>query len=141
MRSRRVGTVALAALVLFAHASQAACAGFSDGAGAPAMSVSTGSIAAPTAVGAVADCVVLSPRVTVSWTASASTFTTGYQVLRSAGGGEYTQVGVIEGRTVTSFTDTVVSGAVTYSYQVQAVYRNWTATSGAATVAVPLLCL
>lgn len=141
MRSRRVGTVALAALVLFAHVSHAAFAGFSDGTAAQALNVSTGSIAAPTGVGAVAGCVVLSPRVTISWTASASTFTTGYRVLRSVGGGEYAQVGSVEGRTGTSFTDPSVVGAATYSYEVQAVHENWTATSDAATVAVPLLCL
>ena len=102
-------------------------------------------LTAPTSVTAVGACqsIVLGPYVTINWTATNSSFASGYNIRRSAtSGGTYTQVGTVNGRTTTSFTDTSVSSNTTYYYVVQAKHLNWTSNvSNEATALTPLLCL
>ena len=86
--------------------------------------MTTGTLAAPTAVKAA--CVALSSNVTVTWTATASTIATGYTIRRSATtGGPYTAIGTVIGRTTTTYTDTIGTLATQY-YVVQATRNNWT---------------
>ena len=64
------------------------------------------------------------PTVNLSWTATSSTFATGYQILRgTASGGPYTQIATVTPRTTTSTTDT--PGAGTFYYVVRAYFQNW----------------
>ena len=69
---------------------------------------------------------VLSVEVTVTWTATSSTFADGYEVFRSStSGGPYSLVGTVSGRTTTSFTDTGVTFLTTYHYVVRATRNLW----------------
>ena len=71
------------------------------------------------------------PQINITWTASASTFTTGYTVYRSTTDGSgYTQIGTT-GSSSTSFTDpsTTLAYATTYYYVVDAAAQSWSARS------------
>lgn len=100
----------------------AAYATFTSGASA-AQSVSTDTLQPPTAVvGTVAaNC----KSVTVTWSASASTFESGYTIQRN--GTTITTLGA----TATSFTDSTTSRHTQYTYTVLATYQQWS--SGATT--------
>lgn len=141
MRSRRrAGTVVVAALLLSATLSQAALAGFTDPTAA-SMPVSTAALSAPTNPSAVASCVLLAPRVTVSWTASTSSFASGYQIYRRpAVGGSLALVGSVSGVSSTSYDDTTVVLGGAYVYVVDAVFQNWSASTAEVAVTVPLVC-
>ena len=121
-----------------------AAAGWNDSTSSASMSVSSGSLAPPTSPSAVASCVgtiVKLPRVTVSWTATASTYATGYAILRLTAG-SYVQIGTVSGRTTTSYVDSTVSLATSYTYKVRATYGNWYAqTTGSASATTATLCL
>lgn len=102
--------------------------------------VTTGSVAPPTSVTAVATCKGQTGNskasgggggsfVTVGWAPSASAFVTTYNILRSAGGAPATLVAA--GVSRTTWADTSIVGMTTYDYTVQAVYRGWTANSAA----------
>jgi hypothetical protein len=84
---------------------------------------------------------VLEPQVALSWTASPTASVTGYEILRSAGGG-YSEVASVSGRTTTSYTDRSVLGlGSTYSYEIVAVGPSGTATSTSASAETPAICL
>jgi hypothetical protein len=71
------------------------------------------------------------PQISISWTASASSFTTGYTLYRSTtSGGGYTQVGTVNAAT-TTFTDpsTTLAYTTTYYYVVDATVQSWSARS------------
>ena len=71
------------------------------------------------------------PQINVSWTASASSFTTGYTIYRSTtSGGGYTQIGTVNAAT-TTFTDpsTTLAYTSTYYYVVDATVQSWSARS------------
>ncbi len=93
------------------------------------MTVQSATLAAPTALTATATCTIGVPtatvRVNLSWSASASSFADGYQILRSSGGGAFLEVGSVNGRTNTAFTDVTVTYSTTYSYVVRATKLNW----------------
>ena len=64
--------------------------------------------------------------VTVSWTATVSTWAGGYEIRASLlSGGPYSVVGTVAGRTTTSFTVTGLPFATTYHYVVSATKGNW----------------
>ena len=103
-------------------------------------------LAPPTSLSASTGCVlvVLIPRVTLTWTASTSTFTASYDILRSTvSGGPYTQVGSAAGAATTTFTDSASLGLnITYFYVVRARLTNWVSTSTAQVSAkTPVVCL
>jgi hypothetical protein len=84
--------------------------------------------------------IIVGPELTVSWTASPSSFVTSYTVLRKSGGGYATVTQV--SATTTSYADTSVSGiGATYTYEIQANAPGGTATSAAASGTTPTLCL
>lgn len=103
------------------------------------------SLGAPSNLSATGRCglIIVGPEVALSWTATPSTYATGYLILRSdTSGGPYTQVGSVSGRDTTTFTDQNVSGGRTYYYVVQATYAGWTsANSNEASATTPGLCL
>ena len=121
-----------------------AWAGFTHTTSTASLSVSSGTLAPPTAPAAVASCVgtiVKLPRVTVSWTATPSTYATGYAILRLTAG-TYVQIGTVSGRSTTSYADNTVALATTYTYKVRATYQNWYAeTTGSASATTSLICL
>ena len=87
---------------------------------------------------------VLIPRVTLNWTASASTFTASYDILRSTtSGGPYSQVGSATGAATTTFTDTATLGLNnTYYYVVRARLTNWASTpTPQVSATTPVACL
>jgi hypothetical protein len=75
------------------------------------------------------------PQISLSWTASSSTFTTGYTIMRATTtGGPYTTLGSIASGTAT-YTDTSgTSPSTTYYYVVDATYLSWTARSNESSV-------
>lgn len=81
----------------------------------------------------------VSAAVNVSWTATASLFADGYQILRAtASGGPYSVVGAVSGRTTTSFTDGGLAFSTAYWYAVRATRSAWLSVSSAtASVTTP----
>ncbi len=121
-------------------------ASFTSVTAAVATVMSSGTLASPTGVTAVkGTCSILSStQVNVSWSASASTFATGYTILRSTTSGSgYASVGSVSGPSTTSFTDTTPAFSTTYYYVVRATRNNWvSANSNQATVTTPTaLCV
>ena len=139
MRTGRSGFVAGFVLATVLTATLAQASFFrSQSASLP---VATGSLAAPTGLSAVPGCAgTLNPKITLSWTATASTFATGYVVRRRLDGGIYTTVATVSGRTTTTYTDTGLLGNTAYQYVVQASYESWTADSSAASATTPFVC-
>ena len=98
-----------------------------------------------TGLGAVSGCrlLVAGPQITLTWTASLSGFTSGYDVLRATTtGGPYAPVGSVPGAS-TTFEDTTVVGLnTTYYYVVRARHLAWTSVnSNQAGASTPPLCL
>ena len=99
-----------------------AWASFTNLPAAPAMSLGTASLAAPTSL-------TVSGTVTLTWTATTSAYATGTRVYRSTtSGGPYTQIAQIVGLATTTYND--APGAGTFFYVVAAYYNaggaNWT---------------
>jgi hypothetical protein len=135
MRRLAVLVTSLAVGLGFASA---ALATFTSAASSGPMNLTSATLAAPTGPAAVElACANSKPAViSVSWTASTSSFTTGYTISRAAtAGGPYTAIGTVSAGT-TSFTDPSVTLAYStaYFYVVDATYQSWTARSGQASV-------
>jgi hypothetical protein len=76
------------------------------------------------------------PQINITWTPSASSFTTGYTIYRSTTDGSgYTQIGTT-GSSSTSFTDpsTTLAYNTTYYYVVDSAAQSWSARSAQAQV-------
>ena len=145
MRTRRrmragvvTSTVAASAVVVSARLAGAA---FSAG-DAATMALSTAALAAPTSLSATPGCSgPLTPRIGLTWTATTSTFATGYVIRRRVAAGVYATVATVTGRTTTSYTDTGPLLLNTqYEYVVHARYESWTTDSASATATTPALC-
>ena len=133
---RRVA-VSILGVVLTLATAAAAFAGFTQSVSG-AQTISTATFAPPTSPAAIqVSCKNNKPpQISVSWTASASGFTTGYTIYRStASGGGYTQIGTVNAST-TTFTDPSSSLAytTTYFYVVDATYQSWSSRSSEAQV-------
>ena len=62
--------------------------------------------------------------ISLSWTATSSTYASGYHILRSGtSGGPYTQIAQVTPRTTTTYIDSPGAGA--YYYVARAYYQNW----------------
>ena len=121
---RRLALLALGCTVALASAA-AAYSAFASGASA-AQAVSTQTLLPPTNVaGTVAgNC----KSVTVTWTASGSTFETGYTIQRN--GATLTTVSA----TTSSFTDSTTARHTQYTYTVLATFQQWSSGAAAPTV-------
>lgn len=140
-RSARAATVAAAVVVLLVALSPGALAGWTARTDPAALPVSTATLAPPTGLAAANGCLLTVPSVPLSWTATTSSFATGYRVLRrTSTEATFTQLASVTGRSTTSYTDSTVVGGTTYVYAVQAVYAGWTAPSGEVSISVPLVC-
>lgn len=94
----------------------------------PSMSVSSGTLAAPTETAANSTaCVPFSSvKVNVAWTASSSMSLDGYQVRRGVvNGGPYTTIDTVYGQGADSYLDATVTFSTTYYYVVRAVKYSW----------------
>ncbi|HMK11254.1 MAG TPA: hypothetical protein VK461_06715, partial [Acidimicrobiales bacterium] len=76
--------------------------------------------------------------VVLTWTATTSTFATGYDILRSTtSGGPYSTVGQVTSRTTVTYTDSAVIASTTYYYVVRATYQSWTSANTSQVSAAP----
>lgn len=124
MRRCLVAVAAFLAPLLIGHAAWAL---WTDDATASA-SYTTASLAAPTnpATAAGVCTLVVGDRIDVSWTATASTWADGYEVLRSTtAGGPYSVAGTVVGQAVTTYTDGPLAFSTTYYYVVRSTKNNW----------------
>jgi hypothetical protein len=118
-----------------------ALASYLDSATATAAFTTT-SLAAPTGVGAAGGCAgTLQPKVTLTWTATTTTFATGYDVYRAVGLGASTYLTTVTPRTATSYVDTAVSLLTSYTYTLKTKYQSWTKASSTAAAITPAVCL
>ena len=115
--------LAVAALSVLVGAGAPALSGATllDAAGSTGNSFSTARLAPPTNLAASSS----STGVNLTWTATASTAATGYQVLRgTASGGPYTLTATISSAATTSYTDSTASG--TSFYVLRSTAAGWT---------------
>ncbi len=128
-RRRRI--LLTAAVVAAVGTANTAVAAFTPTAPSASNSISTATLAAPTGLSAArGTCVILtSTQINLSWTATASAFADGYQILRSTtDGGPYTTIASVSGRNTTTSVDTTVAFSTTYYYVVKATRNLWRST-------------
>ena len=104
----------------------------------------TSQLQPPTGLSATAGCQLLAPKITLSWTATTSTFADGYDVYRgTTNGGPYSAIGHVGSRTTVTYTDTgSLSLNTTYYYVLRSTAHSWTsAASSQASAKTPLLCV
>lgn len=141
-RARLVVVLLLVSLGLAGPLAAAAGAGFVDTSSTSGMAVNTATLAPPTDLAAASSCVLLAPQVSLSWTATTSTFAAGYDVYRTASGGNvYSKIGTVTGRDITTYTDLTVARGGSYSYRVDAGHASWSTASGLVTISAPTQCL
>jgi hypothetical protein len=131
------------ALLLVVAVGGPALGSFADSATA-ASTLRTTQLAAPTGLSATGGCstgIPKLPRVTLSWTATTSTFATGYDVYRAVGGGTQTLLTTLSPRTVASYVDSAVIVATSYTYSVRTRYALWSKASSNASATTPVVCL
>jgi hypothetical protein len=138
MRVPRITALAGTIVVALAAASIAA-AQFKSSLAGGSMNLSSSTLAAPTGVTPTqTNCRNNRPiELTVTWTATASAYATGYTVQRTTtSGGPFSTVGTVPiGTTTYVDTDPVLTYTTSYYYRVQSTYLSWTApsTQGAVT--------
>jgi hypothetical protein len=117
-----------------------ALATFRDSATAAVASTTT-QLAAPTALTATAGCNSIIPKVTLSWTATTTTYATGYDIYRAVGAGASTLLTSVSGRTTVSYVNTGLSLLTTYTYSVRTRYASWSKASSNASATTAAVCL
>lgn len=130
--------VAVLAVVLGAAVPAVATMGDSA---SSASAFTTSSMAAPTGVTATGGCNGLFPKVTVGWTATATTYATGYDIYRAVGAGPSALLTSVSPRTTTSYVDSAVVLLTSYTYTVVTRFEAWTKASATASATTPVLCL
>jgi hypothetical protein len=142
-RGRRRLVVGATAAGLVTALAGAATAGFTARSSSASLPVRAAVLQPATGLQAAAGCSLLTARAVLTWTATPSTYATGYRVLRRTGAtGAFVPVAELTGRTTTTFTDAPLVVATSYAYRVDAVYRGWSATgTTTAGVTTPVLCL
>ena len=90
------------------------------------------------------NCTLTVRKITVSWTATPSTWATTYRVYRSVNGGAYSSVATVDYGT-NSWVDTAINGDTTYAYRLRSERTGWTwvsaDTAASNSVTTPALCL
>ena len=139
-RAAVVGVLVVGALSMSAVATHAL---LTDAQTVDANTFTVATLQPPTGLSATASCSGLQPRITLSWTATSSTFADGYDVLRStANGGPYSQIAHVTGRTTTSYVNTGLNLNTTYYYVLRSTYGTWTSANTAQVQATTaLICL
>ncbi len=83
---------------------------------------------------------ILGPKADLSWTATYSTFATGYEVERWRGS-ILEEVTSVTPRTTTTLTQTGLQSATSFTWVVQAFHVAWTSTQVSVTGSTPGVCL
>lgn len=118
-RRVRLGAAAAAACAAVVVGVEVALAVFGSTGSVGSNAFTTTSLAAPTSPGATGG-----TNIVLTWTATSSTFASGYNVLRSStNGGPYSQLAQVTPRTTVTYTDSPSAG--TYYYVLQAYFQNW----------------
>ena len=144
MRTRLAVASAMIVAAIIGASAGATGARFTDGGGVNSNSFSSATLQPPTGLGAAAACVGLgNAKITLTWTATTSTFADGYDVYRgTASGGPYSNIAHVTGRTTVSYVNTGLTTNKTYYYVLQSTAYGWTsANSGQASATTPLICL
>ncbi len=122
---RALTLLLLAAALFLMLTTGASGARFTDTDGVGGNVFNTDTLAAPTSLTAT----VTNNDVVLNWTATATAYATGTQVLRSTTSGSgYSQIAQITPRTTVTYTDS--PGAGTYYYVVRAYYQSWQSATG-----------
>ena len=140
---RRLVAVLVAALAMSAGAPLAW--GQMSSAGSATHTLSTDTLAAPTGLTASnGPCTAgVNASVTLNWTATASTWADGYEILRALlSGGPYTSVATVSGRSTTTYTDPGLLFLTPYYYVVKATRNSWRSaqTAEASKTTLSILC-
>lgn len=117
---------------------------YSDAAPLGGNTFTTATLQPPTSLSATAGCsALLRGKITLSWTATTSTFADGYDVYRSTtNGGPYTKIDHVNGRTTTGYVNTGLNLATTYYYVLQSTAQSWISpNSNQAQATTPAVCL
>lgn len=135
--------VTLAVVSAVAVAGPAAFAAFSDRASTTGMDITSNTLAGPSTLTATGSCNgPLAAKVALSWTATTSTYATGYVVARrNSGTVLFAEIASLTGQVTSGYTDTTVLTDTTYDYEVRAVFQQWTGSSPTASATTPLLCV
>lgn len=140
----RLGVIAAVTIAALASAGTGVTlARYTDTASVGSNTFTTATLQPPTGLGASAGCNLVNPKVTLTWTATTSTYADGYDVYRSTtNGGPYSSIAHVTGRATTTYTDTSVNLNKTYYYVLKSTAFSWTsANSGQASTTTPLICL
>jgi hypothetical protein len=117
---RRVWALGLGLLVATAAGGSSSTLAVIGDAGSSTGDVSTATLLAPTNLTATGGLSVV-----LGWTITASSYATGYDVLRgAASGGPYSKIATVTPRTATSYTDVPPLPGM-YYYVLQSVYQSW----------------
>lgn len=140
-RARRVVPAAALALVVVVGPAVSASAAFSSSANA-AHTLSSGTLQPASNLSVTTGCslLVLGPKADLTWTATPSTFASGYKVERWRGT-TLEATTTVTPRTTTSLTETGLRTGTTYTWKVYAYYLSWTSAVISATKSTPGLCL
>ncbi len=124
-RPLRTGAACVAAFVAIFASTQWVLAVFSNTTSVGSNTLSTSTMAAPTGLAA-----AVGANIVLTWTATTTTYATGYNVLRSStSGGPYTQITQVTPRTTATYTDSPAAG--TYYYVLQSYFQNWVSANSA----------
>lgn len=127
------GLVLTAAVALLAVVGSATVAGASFTDAGSASATVTADVLAPATHPSAApgSCSAFSgDRTVLSWTATASSWATGYEVGRSiTAGGPYTVVATVSGVATTTYTDSPPAFSTTYYYAISAMRNTWRSTN------------
>jgi hypothetical protein len=138
-----VRRAAVVAVLLVVAVAGPAVGSFLDSATA-ASTLSTTQLAAPTGLTATAGCTTTIPKlpkVTLSWTATTTTFATGYDIYRAVGAGPSTLLTTVSPRTTVTYVDNAVLVLTSYTYTVKTRFQLWTKASSTASATTPAVCL
>ena len=105
-----------------------------------ALTVTSGSLAPATGLGATLTGTTATPTVTLTWTPTVTGYATGYRVFRDTSTGTFTQLATVLGRTTSTTVDSTVGSGVTYTYYLAAYVSSWTASSGTVTITTTGSC-
>jgi hypothetical protein len=84
---------------------------------------------------------VIGPEVNLGWSGSSSSWVTGYAVLRSSDGTNFTQIASVSS-SARSYTDSAVQGlGITYWYEIVADSAYGNTASAVVSVSTPLVCV
>ena len=84
---------------------------------------------------------LVSAKATLTWTATSSTFASGYKIQRHKGGAPDGGLTTVSPRTTTTLTQTGLSTGTNYTWNLYAYYQTWTSSVISASATTPVLCL